>query len=116
MRWTAQQFETYKTRRAACALSVPSRPNKRRDQSAQRWAGKEIDIHTAVVDHLRLRGRPNVHWHHPATGELCDTGKAAKLARMGTTGLAVLVVVVFIWSYFTRIPPLNSEVCFRYTE
>ena len=83
MRWTAQQLETYQTRRSACALSVPSRSNKRRNNSAQRWVAKEIDIHLAIVDHLRLRGRPNVHWHHPATGELRDPGTAAKLARMG---------------------------------
>jgi hypothetical protein len=30
-----------------------------------------------------MRCRPDIHWHHPATGELRDPGTALKLQRMG---------------------------------
>jgi hypothetical protein len=44
---------------------------------------REAQIHEAVAGHLRARARPGIHWHHPATGELRDSGTARKLQRMG---------------------------------
>jgi hypothetical protein len=43
----------------------------------------EAQIHCAVVDHLRLRAKPDVLWLHPANGERRHKITGAKLKRMG---------------------------------
>jgi hypothetical protein len=43
----------------------------------------ELQIHACVVQHLRLRARPDVLWLHPANGERRDPITGAKLKRLG---------------------------------
>jgi len=61
----------------------PAPPASHTRRNAVSAALTEADVHLAVVAHLRARCRPDVHWHHPATGELRDPGTARKLQRMG---------------------------------
>jgi hypothetical protein len=55
---------------------IVSRPPRRR-------ASPERQIHAAVVEHLRLRAKPDVLWVHPANGGSRDIREAAHLKRMG---------------------------------
>jgi hypothetical protein len=43
----------------------------------------EAQIHRALCDHLRLRGKPDVLWLHCPNGERRDKITGAKLKRMG---------------------------------
>jgi VRR-NUC domain len=43
----------------------------------------ESAIHRAVVDHLRLRAKPDVLWLHCPNGERRDPITGAKLKRLG---------------------------------
>jgi hypothetical protein len=43
----------------------------------------EAQVHSAVVEHLRLRAKPGVLFLHPANGEHRDKITGAKLKRMG---------------------------------
>jgi hypothetical protein len=48
-----------------------------------RHRSPEAQIHRAVVEHLRLRAKPDVVWLHPANGERRDKITGAKLKAMG---------------------------------
>jgi hypothetical protein len=48
-----------------------------------RRAQLEAQLQRAVVEHLRLRARPNVLWLHCPNGERRDAITGAKLKRMG---------------------------------
>ena len=43
----------------------------------------EAQVHSAVVEHLRLRAKPGALFLHPANGEHRDKITGAKLKRMG---------------------------------
>jgi VRR-NUC domain-containing protein len=43
----------------------------------------EAQLHTAVVEHLRLRAKPSVLWLHPPNGGARDARTGAMLKRMG---------------------------------
>jgi hypothetical protein len=43
----------------------------------------EAAIHAAVVEHLRLRAKPDVLWVHPANGGSRDIREAAHFKRIG---------------------------------
>ena len=90
MRWTEAQLASFRARKGGSA-SKPARPRKR----TSRLEPSENQIHVAVVEHLRARCLPGVHWHHPATGELRDDGTARKLQRMGArAGLPDLLLLI----------------------
>jgi VRR-NUC domain len=46
-------------------------------------ARPEQQIHSAVVEHLRLRAKPDVLYLHPANGGSRDIREAARFKRMG---------------------------------
>jgi hypothetical protein len=48
-----------------------------------RHAQSEAQLHITVIEHLRLRAKPDVLWLHPANGERRDKITGAKLKRMG---------------------------------
>jgi hypothetical protein len=48
-----------------------------------RGAQPEAQLQRALVEHLRLRAKPDVLWLHPANGERRDKITGAKLKRMG---------------------------------
>jgi len=43
----------------------------------------ETEVHNAIVDHLRLRAKPDVLWIHPPNGGARDARTGAMLKRMG---------------------------------
>src|SRR5262249_42252050 len=49
----------------------------------RRRASPERQVHCAVVEHLRLRAKPDVLWLHPANGGTRDIREAARFKRMG---------------------------------
>lgn len=54
----------------------------------------ELQIHIAVAEHLRYRGRPGLVFFHPANGEKRDKPAAAKLKAMGVTaGVPDLILI-----------------------
>jgi hypothetical protein len=53
------------------------------NRGGARARSPEVQIHAAVVAHLRLRAKPDVLWTHPANGERRDKITGAKLKRMG---------------------------------
>jgi len=81
MRWTEAQLAKHLERRSPQA--VLPHAGARRGVPKVVLAPSEAEIHEAVADHLRMRCRSDIHWHHPATGELRDPGTAQKLKRMG---------------------------------
>ena len=53
-----------------------------------------MQLQISVVDHLKIRARPEIVWHHTPNGELRDKRTAAKLKAMGTlAGVADLTFV-----------------------
>ena len=101
-RWTEHALAKHQARRAVAPLAPLAAPAnqaapacRKRKSRAPAWQPSENDIHTALVDHLRMFARPGLHWHHPATGELRDPGTARKLARMGVrAGLPDFLLLV----------------------
>jgi len=54
----------------------------------------ELQIHIAVVQHLKFRARKGVLWFHAANGELRTKRDAAKLKAMGVTpGIPDIVMI-----------------------
>jgi len=54
----------------------------------------ELQIHIAVVQHLKMRARRGVIFFHPASGEKREKATAAKLKAMGTTpGVPDLILI-----------------------
>ena len=49
----------------------------------RRRARPESQLQAAVVEHLRLRAKPDVLWLHPANGGTRDIREAARFKRMG---------------------------------
>lgn len=91
MRWTAAQLDAYQARRNA----PPAPPARPRGARPALPVLPEDDVHVAVVEHLRARCRPGIHWHHPATGEVRDPGTARKLQRFGVkAGLPDLLLLI----------------------
>ena len=92
MRWSETDLSRFEARRQAPSVPVP---RKRQAKPAQRWEASETQIHEAVVARLRVRCRADIHWHHPATGELRDPGTARTLQRMGVrAGLPDILLVI----------------------
>jgi hypothetical protein len=58
-----------------------------------RHAQSEAQLHITVIEHLRLRAKPDVLWLHPANGGRRDKITGAKLKRMGVlAGAADLLI------------------------
>jgi VRR-NUC domain len=78
-------------RSAPRGYSFPSRgysfPSKVADRRKFSRGGRrrrpEAQLHAAVVEHLRLRAKPDVLWLHCPNGERRDKITGAKLKRMG---------------------------------
>jgi hypothetical protein len=66
----------------------------RRKQAPVAPQATEAQIHRAVMDHLRLRGRPGLlYWHTPNEGRRTKA-EAGKLKAMGmTAGIPDLVLI-----------------------
>ena len=96
MRWTEAQLATHLARHEPAAQRLPvARKPRAVGCRAHRIEASENQIHEAVVGHLRMRCRRDVHWHHPATGELRDPATATKLKRMGVrAGLPDLLLLI----------------------
>lgn len=64
----------------------------------------ELQLHIAVVEHLRWRCREGVTYWHTSNGEIRDKRTAAKLKAMGVKpGVADLI---FIWGDLVSAPNL----------
>jgi len=100
MRWTEAQLTKHQARRsppstpAEIAKATRARARARRRDSVMPQPS-ENQIHEAVVEHLRIRGRRDVPWFHVPNGELRDPGTAAKLQRMGVlAGVPDLLLLI----------------------
>lgn len=80
MRWTPEQLAAFQRRRLADGSRTSASVRKPR---RQRIEPSELEVHLAVVEHLRHRARPGVVWWHTPNGEHRDPRTAAKLKRMG---------------------------------
>jgi len=73
-----------RARSAPRGYSFPSKAADRRKFSrGGRRRRPEAQLHAAVVEHLRLRAKPDVLWLHCPNGERRDKITGAKLKRMG---------------------------------
>jgi len=73
-----------RARSAPRGYSFPSKVADRRKFSrGGRRRRPEAQLHAAVVEHLRLRAKPDVLWLHPANGGTRDIREAARFKRMG---------------------------------
>lgn len=78
------------------ALNI--RPDKR--PSRKMIVAKEMQLHMAVVNHLRHRVKPGVWWAHYPAGEIREPRAAAKLKAMGTkAGVPDLLLIINGVSY-----------------
>jgi hypothetical protein len=83
MRWSEAQLAEHLARRMPAADALPIQ-RKRRAPASRVPQASETEIHEAVAQHLRLRGRRGVPWWHTPNGEHRDPAIGAKLKRMGT--------------------------------
>ena len=93
MRWSDAELALYQARRHQNAPPAASGGRRRVNRAAGHPT--EGQDHLAVVEHLKARCGDQVHWHHPATGEIRDAVTAAKLKRMGVrAGLPDFLLVI----------------------
>lgn len=75
---------------------------QQRDLFSRRWRKVrvydplEFQMQIALLQHVRLRARPDVLYWHTPNGELRDKRAAAKLKAMGV--LPGVADLIFIWS------------------
>ena len=63
-------------------------------QLRSKFEPSELQIHIAVVEHLKLRARRGVFWFHPANGNKREKSEAAKLKAMGVIpGVPDLIII-----------------------
>ena len=105
MRWTEAQRARHVARCPTLkSNAAPANRERKVKVSSQRWVASEADIHVAVVEHLRLRARADIAWHHVGNGELRDPGTAAKLARMGVrAGVPDIALVIAGRAHFLEL-------------
>jgi hypothetical protein len=82
MRKSPRALGDHKARRAA-GLTVDPPSRRRRARLPCSAPLSELQVHLAVVAHLRHQATRGTWWFHPANGEIRDGRTAAKLKSMG---------------------------------
>lgn len=94
MRWSEAQLAEHLARRQPrpSGFQPVRKPRSRAPRLPQ---ATETEIHEAVAEHMRLRGRRGVPWWHTPNGEHRDPAIGAKLKRMGTrAGVPDVLLVI----------------------